>query len=116
MSDDLYALTADYIAAFNACDIDSVSLLLADDFSLTDNVVTDLTPKGKALSFINDLFKQANHTLNFKPRKIYVCDQTTLIEFDLKLNGMNIQGVDIINWRGSKMTKMHAYVNVLAED
>lgn len=110
----LHALTQDYVAAFNACDIDAVSVCLADDFTLTDDSVRNLGPKRAALDFISSLFDGVSDKLAFTPRNIYVVDEkTSVIEFDLQLDAMHIEGVDVIKWRDGKMIAMHAYLNVL---
>jgi ketosteroid isomerase-like protein len=106
---DIRKLTEDYVAAFDACDLDQVAELLADGFELTDPDVTALNPKKKVLEYIKQLF-DAHQTLNFKSHSILVDEDMSVIHFTLTLDSIVLDGVDVISWKEQKMTHMKAYL------
>ena len=106
---EIRTLTASYVAAFDARDIDAVAGFLADGFALTDPEVSGLTPKANALSYIEGLF-QANESLSFKAHRIVVDGNVSAIHFSLTLSETVLDGVDVIVWDGDRMTSMHAYL------
>ena len=55
----LKRLTQDYIDSFNAKDLDAISSMLSDEFSLEDPVVKRLEGKDKCLKAILNIFN--NH-------------------------------------------------------
>ncbi len=108
---DLAALTRAYIAAFDARDPAGVAALLADDFALEDPVVKRIEGKGAALKAMADIFASCD-ALSFSARNIFVDGDTTLIEFDLRLDQTHLKGVDIIQWRGGLMAELRAYLDI----
>lgn len=103
-------LTKQYIEAFNSKDINAVSVLLDKDFILCDPVVKRLEGKEKCLEAIKNIFDSCE-TLNFRANNIYRDSQTTFIEFILELDGVKLEGVDIIEWRDKKMVELRAYLD-----
>lgn len=110
MSHDLRDLTARYVAAFNARDLPAVAEFLADDFELTDPEVTKLTPKGKVLDYIGELFRASGDTLSFVAERILVDGSHSVIEFEIALGGDVLKGVDMITWHDGKMVSMRAHL------
>ena len=108
---DLADLTQRYVEAFNSRDLDVIATMLHDEFTLTDPSVRGVGPKEKALEVIQGLFEMAGNSLSFSARNIYVSGSTSFIEFDLELNGDELEGTDIIEWQGDKLIEMRAYVN-----
>lgn len=106
---DIRKLTAGYVAAFDACDIDKVATYMAEEFELTDPEVTGLTPKVRVLSYINKLF-EAHETISFQPHCIIVDGDKSAIHFTLTLGETIIDGVDVIKWKSGLMIKMEAYL------
>lgn len=106
---DIRKLTADYVAAFDACDLDRVADLLAESFQLTDPDVTALTPKKKVLKYIRELF-DAHEALSFEAHSILVDEDASAIHFTLILGEIVLDGVDVIAWKDGKMTSMQAYL------
>lgn len=107
---DIRKLTAEYVAAFDARDLDKVKDFFSEKFELTDPEVTALTPKDKVIEYIRELFT-AHENLNFKAHSILVDSDKSAIHFTLTLGTIVLDGVDIINWKCGKMTSMHAYLN-----
>ena len=106
---DLRELTQQYVAAFNARDIDGVAALLSKDFCLTDPSVTRLAPREKAVEYIHGLFI-ANSLLKFEAKTILVDGDSSVIHFILNIDGRVFCGIDLIQWRQGKMVSMNAYL------
>ncbi len=104
-------LTEDYIQAFDSRNLDAVGAMLADDFSLEDPVVKRIEGRSAALEMMRAMFAGCG-SLSFKARNIYVDGATTLIEFTLAMDAVQLQGVDIIEWRDGKMHALRAYLDI----
>lgn len=109
---DLLKKTEEYVAAFNAKDIQAVGELLHDDFSLTDPGVTNLTPKQDVLDYIAGIFDSAPDVFSFEAKKIIVQGDISVIEFVLKINEDVIHGIDLITWNSGKLLNMVAHLTV----
>lgn len=107
----LKKLTQEYIKAFDNKDIESVSLLLTEDFALEDPVVKRIEGKESVLNAISGIFDSCN-TLNFSSKNIYEEGSTTIIEFILKLDDTVLTGTDIIEWENNKMKELRAYLDI----
>lgn len=107
---DIWKLTANYVAAFDARDLDEVEGFFSEKFELTDPEVTALTPKERVVEYIRELF-DAHETLDFEAHLILVDGDKSAIHFTLTLGATVLDGVDIINWKCGQMTSMHAYLN-----
>lgn len=103
--------TQEYIDAFNNKNIESISLLLTEDFVLEDPVVKRIEGKENALNVISEIFDSCN-TLNFSYKNIYQESTTTIIEFILKLDDTVLTGIDIIDWENNKMKELRAYLDI----
>lgn len=106
---DIRQLTAGYVAAFDARDLDKLADYLADGFELTDPEVTALTPKGDVLDYIRGLFN-GHESLSFEAQSILVDGDASVIHFTLTLDAFVLDGVDVITWKSGKMTSMQAYL------
>ncbi|WGW06065.1 nuclear transport factor 2 family protein [Tropicibacter oceani] len=106
---DIRTLTAAYVAAFDARDLDKVAGFLAEGFQLTDPEVTALTPKPAVLDYIKGLF-DAHPGLSFVAHRVLVDGDASVIHFTLTLGETVLDGVDVIAWDGDKMTSMQAYL------
>ncbi len=107
----LIELTREYIKAFDNKDLESVSLLLTEDFALEDPAVKRIEGKVNVLNTIEGIFNSCK-TLNFTEKNIYVSDNTTIIEFILKLDDTVLTGTDIIEWENNKMKELRAYLDI----
>ncbi|WP_425102286.1 nuclear transport factor 2 family protein [Tropicibacter sp. S64] len=106
---DIRDLTAAYVAAFDARDLDKVASFMAEGFELTDPEVTGLTPKAEVLAYIKGLF-DGNPGLSFEAHRILVDGNASAIHFTLTLGDTVLDGVDLIAWDAGRMTAMHAYL------
>lgn len=102
-------LTAGYVAAFDARDLQKVATYMAEEFALTDPEVTDLNPKASVLDYIKELFDN-NADLTFVAHRILVDGDASVIHFTLTLGETVLDGVDLIAWDAGKMTSMQAYL------
>lgn len=107
----LKELTKKYIEAFNSKDLDKCAELFIDDFALEDPVVKRIEGKKEVLEAIKGIFDSCN-ALDFSAKNIYQDDQTTIIEFILKLDDTVLTGTDIIEWENNKMKELRAYLDI----
>lgn len=107
----LKKLTKQYIEAFDSKNIDKVAELLADDFALEDPVIKRVEGKENVLQTIKGIFDSCER-LSFMAKNIYQDNQTTIIEFELKLDETTLTGVDVIEWEENKLKEMRAYLDI----
>lgn len=107
----LKELTKKYIEAFNSKDIKKCAQLFTNDFSLEDPVVKRVEGKEEVLKAIKGIFDSCT-TLDFSAKNIYQDEQTTIIEFTLKLDDTVLIGTDIVEWKNNKMKELRAYLDV----
>lgn len=110
MTHDLRQLTETYVSAFHGRDIDGVRALMDESFVLTDPDNPGLGPRDKALAFVAGLFENAGDSLSFVARQILVDGDHSVIEFDLTIGDMRLEGVDLIEWRDGLMVSMRAHL------
>lgn len=106
----LKELTEKYIEAFDSKDLDRCAQLFTDEFALEDPVVKRIKGKEEALQAIKGIFDSCT-TLDFSAKNIYQDNQTTIIEFVLKLDDTVLTGTDIIEWEDNKMKELRAYLD-----
>ena len=108
----LKKLTDNYIQAFTNKDAEAIEAMLNEQFVLEDPVVKRVEGKDNALEVIKNIFASCS-SLKFKAKNIYVLEpNTTIIEFVLELDNTRLQGVDIIEWKGSKLKALRAYLDI----
>ena len=116
----LKQLTQDYIKAFGTKDIHAISSMLCPSFTLCDPEIKKNAPSGiqgkeACLKAMQGIFDSCN-TLSFKAKNIFVCENTTLIEFSLQLDSVSLEGVDIIEWEKNGetflMKELRAYLDM----
>jgi len=107
----LKELTLKYIDYFNNKDLEKLSELFTNDFSLEDPVVKRIKGKESVLQAIKGIFDSCED-LSFKAKNIYQDNETTIIEFILKLDDTILTGTDIIEWENNKMKELRAYLDI----
>ncbi len=107
----LKKLTERYIAAFSLKDINSISALLDEKFALEDPVIKRVEGKLAALEAIKKIFESCEK-LNFRAKNIYQDSDSSIIEFVLELDGVTLEGVDIIDWKDGLMCELRAYLDI----
>ncbi|MCT7563744.1 nuclear transport factor 2 family protein [Aliarcobacter butzleri] len=107
----LKELTEKYIEAFDNKDLDKCAELFTDDFALEDPVVKRIEGKGEVLKAIKGIFDSCAN-LDFSAKNIYQDENTTIIEFILKIDDTILTGTDIIEWEGNKMKELRAYLDI----
>ena len=107
----LKMLTERYIEAFSKKDLNSISMLLDAKFALEDPVIKRVEGKSAALDAIKKIFESCEE-LNFSAKKIYQDGDSTIIEFVLELDGVVLEGVDIIDWKDGLMFELRAYLDI----
>ena len=103
-------LTEEYVKAFNECNLQVISSMMADGFTLSDPEAREVTPKSSALDYIKKLFEAQDYRLSFSAHSILVDGSNSAIHFTLKLKDTIFDGVDIIVWEKGKMISLHAYL------
>lgn len=106
----LRELTKKYITAFNDKNLKEIAILLNDNFILEDPVVKRIEGKDKCLLAIQNIF-ESYEELNFSAKNIFQDKDTTFIEFILILDGIRIEGVDIIEWKDGQIIELRAYLD-----
>lgn len=103
--------TKKYIQYFNAKEITALGSMLSDDFTL-EEPNEKIVGKGKSLIHIDKIFSE-NPSLSFNALNIFVPDKkTSIIEFELNLNDVNLKGIDIIKWSDQdEIKELKAYIN-----
>lgn len=108
----LKELTKQYVDAFNSKNIDKVAALFSDKFALEDPVVKRIEGKNEVLAAIQGIFDSCDH-LSFVAKNVYQDNQTTIIEFTLKLDETILTGTDIIEWNDNgTMSELRAYLDI----
>jgi ketosteroid isomerase-like protein len=105
---DLRKLTEEYVMHFNQKDLIALGKMFSEDISLTD---PDVSVQGKTavLKAIDSIFENFEK-LDFRAQNICVDGRTSIIEFSLQLNEMYFVGTDIIEWDGSNLKSLRAYL------
>jgi ketosteroid isomerase-like protein len=105
---DLRKLTEEYILHFDQKNLNALERMFAKDVALTD---PDLSVRGKneILDVVETIFRNFEK-LEFKAQNIFVDNNTSVIEFSLILNEMQIVGTDIIEWDGNLIKSLRAYL------
>jgi ketosteroid isomerase-like protein len=107
----LKQLTERYIAAFASKDLVGIAELMREDFVLEDPVVKRVEGKAPALDAVEKLFLGCKE-LDFRAKQIFQDGDSTMIEFVLELDGICLEGVDIIDWRNGRMLELRAYLDI----
>ena len=107
----LKKLTENYIAAFSSKNLNAISEMLTEHFVLEDPVVKKIEGKSAALESIRKMFEAAK-VLNFRSKNIFQDGNSTIIEFILELDGVRLEGVDIIEWNDNLMSELRAYLDI----
>ena len=107
----LKQLTEQYITAFDQKKIHAVANLLSDTVVLEDPVIKRLEGKSSVINFVTGLFNDCS-TLSFSAKNIFVDGNTTIIEFILIIDDLELKGTDIIQWDGVLIAEIRAYLDV----
>jgi hypothetical protein len=108
---DLLSLTKQYVARFSIRDLAAVGDMLVDDFILQDPDVKRVIGKEKSLEAIAAIFRSCD-VMCFSAKNILIDGSVSVIEFELKLDEVVVNGVDIVEWDGDKITEVRAYLDV----
>ena len=82
-----------------------------EKFVLEDPVVKRVEGRSAALEAISKIFDSCEK-LNFRAKKIYQDKDSSIIEFVLVLDGVVLEGVDIIDWKDGLMCELRAYLDI----
>lgn len=104
-------LTQNYIKAFNDRDLKAVALLLTEDFVLEDPAVKRIEGKEACLKAVEGIFSSCSN-LEFKAKNIFEDGEYSFIEFSLKLDEVELFGVDILHWQDGKIKELRAYLDL----
>lgn len=107
----LKKLTERYVKAFANKDIAAIADLMDESFTLEDPVVKRVEGKVASLAAVEKIFQNCKK-LNFRAKKIYQDGNSTIIEFMLDLDGVHLEGVDIIDWQEGRMRELRAYLDI----
>lgn len=108
LSSSIIKKAADYISAFDNRDLSVIESMLAEDCSLYDPNIGDISGRAPILKFMSELF--ANEHFNFVSRSVFSNENSASVEFVLTINSISTRGVDIITWDAGKIVKIYAYL------
>lgn len=105
----LSRLTREYISAFNSRCLGDVLKFFSDNFFLSDPN-GQFVGKEAVASYLAMLFETASE-LAFIAQSVLVDGQRSVIEFELRIDGKEYVGTDVITWDGNnQMSSMCAYL------
>jgi hypothetical protein len=103
-------LSQKFANSFNKKDTKGISTLLDNDFTLYDPDVKCVKGKEKVISLLSDQFSKTNN-LTYKVKNIFQEKDTTILEFQITLDDLVLDGVDFIKWKNNKMIELRCYYN-----
>lgn len=110
INETIYALTLDYIEAFNEKSIDRIQRLFGNELK-TNSPFLITNKKEEAIVYLKELFANNSHLI-FKDRTILIDRQQSVIEFELTLGSKVYIGTDIIIWNNQKkIICINTYIN-----
>jgi len=116
MSDDpgtvLRHKTVQYAMLFEARDLDGIAGLLCDDVCFSDPNVRLVRGRGAVLEVYKGIFASAGRII-CTVRDVRADGDTTVLEFQLEIGSIQLEGVDVIGWRDGRIATLRAYVNAL---
>jgi len=105
----LTELTEKYVKAFDQRSLHDVLAFFDKNASLVDPA-NSLIGLDAIRNMLLKLFNESNE-LSFTAKTILVENKKSVIEFELKVNGNTLQGVDIISWNNNdKISALNAYL------
>jgi dTDP-glucose pyrophosphorylase len=102
------ALTEQYITFFDQKNRAGIDVLLHPEIQLQDPS-TSIQGKVKTLDYIYGLFDKVD-VLNFQAENIFIDNNKSIIEFRLQHDDLSLIGTDILEWDGSKIRALRAYL------
>lgn len=105
----LESLTKSYMRAFASKDLDALLHMFSQTATLTDPN-EDLSGRDQIISFLSKLFSDVD-IIVFDAKNIYIDGRTSIIHFALKLDGLLLEGVDVIEWFDQEIVSLTAYLN-----
>lgn len=101
--------TEEYVKAFNDKNIQEVATFFSEGFVLIDPV-KKVSGKKSVIDYIEGIFNSVDN-LSFKAKDIIFSSKQSVIEFELKLDGVTLIGTDVIRWDDDGlMITMDAYL------
>jgi dTDP-glucose pyrophosphorylase len=97
-----------YADFFNAKNIAGIYSLFNLDARLVDPSV-DIRGRDNIVAYVSDLFKN-NINLSFEIKNLFVNGDSSVIEFELGINGKFINGTDVIDWKDGRIMELRAYL------
>ena len=86
----------------------------AEDALLFDPLVK-LSGKNEIRSFLEEFFS-ANKEISFASKSILAHESSSVIHFQLAVGSKLYQGADVIQWADGKITKLQAYLTLVAHE
>ncbi|MDA9230951.1 nuclear transport factor 2 family protein [Rickettsiales bacterium] len=102
--------TEEYIKAFDNKNLEEVSKFFNQDSILFDPAnPRGVKGKNNIMAMIDGIFKDHDR-LSFVDKNIFIDQNTSIIEFEIALNEKKLVGVDLIEWDGSFIKELRAYL------
>ena len=104
----LARLSRIYAQFFSQKNRAGVAAMLTDDFELRDPAV-HLHGRGVVMNYMSSIFVQYPG-LEFRPLNVITDEGRSVIEFELRLGATCLIGTDVIEWKGSRLKALRAYL------
>lgn len=109
MNSSLLSETKAYVTAFDSKNINALERFFSNEFRLVDPAA-DIVGKRDVLDYIKGIFDSCKE-LSFSAKDIFVDGKTSIIEFELMIDGKYLVGTDVIKWdNNEQMISMFAYL------
>ena len=105
-------LTEKYITHFNDKNLNQAVELLHEDVILTDPA-NRFSGREQVSDEMKKIF-DSSENLSFSAKNVFYDTerQTSIIEFALDLDGVHLEGTDVIQWEDDKIKELRAYLNL----
>lgn len=95
---------------FSQKDIQGLSSLMDDNFSLYDPALKWVKGKDNVLEVLLEGF-QAHKNVDYKTIEAFEDQSTTVLRFEIIMDEKKFVGVDFMRWKDEKMTELVCYYN-----
>jgi len=106
----LIELTERYVDNFNKKNMSSLELMIHEEATLVDPENT-FSGKEKIVEELNRLLSHEEIMLDAVEIYNDAQQETTLLEFKIRIDDLMLKGIDAIKWKDNKIYKLTAYVN-----
>lgn len=105
-------LSQTFAGAFSQKNINDIGNLMHENFRLFDPVLRNLSGRDNVLRAMQKDFNKFQD-IQYIAKNIYQDGNTTIIDFEIRLDDILLRGVDIMKWEQEKMVSLDCYYTEL---